>query len=437
MSVSLSIELVVTGPAEVVKAFWAVLNPNNDKVNSNHFQRVLGQTVDPSQDPFDSFDVRLDETWQSISISWSGGFGDFDRGYLGSTFRDSGVELSERFPTLEFTLYFDSHGQEFAGGYGSEIIDEHGNTARVYAGGIRYRAGVRIGEKTLTDAEYFIDCGDAGIGTEDPGLEDIESEDDSFDDEFEDEFADDVDFPEPDYDNNRQKIEAGLANGDLRPSTLYFRNNWLERSLNDAYAGACIPGKLSFRRSFWKEVPLVNTPAAYVDETIVRAAIQQCPHSLIFVPDNLITDQELYVIKNNDHLLAIFGSFESDATKGITLIKLLALHLMFELSMTDLAQSYLAESDIGEPESEQIPEQSAQIGDSPGTQLKRQLINLVSAVEHLDPEAAQKIARLSTVSFTLETPDQLHPEALSEQIRPLFVDVIRLFCGQIFDDNRD
>ena len=435
---SLSIELVVTGPAEVVKAFWAVLNPNNDKLNSDHLQRVLGQTVDPSQDPFDSFDVRLDETWQSISISWSGGFGDFDRGYRGSTFRDSGVELSERFPALEFTLYFDSHGQEFAGGYGSEIIDENGNTARVYAGGIRYRAGVRIGEKTLTATEYFIDCGDAGIGIEDPGLEDIESEDDSFAEELDDDFADDGDLPEPDYDDNRRKIDTVLVSGDLRPSTLYFRKTWLERSLNDVGVGTGIPGKVSFQRSFWKEVPLVNTPTPCIDETIARAAIQQCPHSMIFVPDKLITDQELRTIKDNDYLLAIFGAFENDATKGVSLLKLLTLHLLLELSMTDLARSYLAEGDVtGEPESEQIPEQSAVIGDSPGTQFKRLLINLVNAVEQLDPEAAQKIARLSTLTFTLENPDQLHPETLSDQIRPLFVDVVRLFCSPIFDDNCD
>lgn len=417
------------------------LNPKNEPLNSEHFQRVLGETVDPDQEPFDGFDVQLHEDWQSISISWSGGFGDFDRGYLGSTFRDSGVDLSEKFPTLEFTLYFDSHGQEFAGGYGSEIVDEDGNKARVYAGGIRYRAGVRIGEKTLTDADYFIDSSDIGIGAQDPELEDVETEDDVFDDEYEDafddDFDDDVDFPEPDYDKNRKKIDTALANGDLRPSTLWYRKNWLERSLNDTGASTNIPGKISFRRSFWADVPLVNTPEAYIDETIVRAAIEQCPHSLIFVPDRLITEQELDSIKNNDYLLAIFGGVENDTTKGVALLKLLSLHLMLELCMTDLAKSYLAQSDTGESQSEQITDPSTQVDASTGTEFKRLLINLVNAVGQSDAEAAKKIAQLSAISFGLGNPDQSHPKVLSKQIRPLFADAIRLFCSSIFDDNYD
>jgi len=204
MSVILSLALEVRGTKKNIDEFWSRLNTKNDPFIEQHFPGLdLNGSPSPHH-PSNGFNVIKSEGDEVVIISWDGGFGGFSEGYMGSTFRDSGVAISEMFPELEFTLYYDGSGAEFAGDYGVETysIDGKKISKTVFSGGARFRAGVRIGEKALDAEDYFISNADA---------------------------QDDNDFWEsdvPDFVNNRNKIDAAIQNGDLRLSTAFYRNEW-------------------------------------------------------------------------------------------------------------------------------------------------------------------------------------------------------------------
>jgi len=409
MSVMLSMELLVTGSAAELKDFWSALNPKNERLSTRHFQSVLDQVVD-DETAFDEFEVQIDESKQAITISWWGGFGDFDRGFHGSTFRDWGVELSEKFPKLDFTLYFDSHGEEFAGGYSHEVDDDGRITDTVFAGGIRYCAGVRIGEKTLTQSDYFI--------------RDENEPDNSDGNDFDDE---EFEVGEPDYENNRQKIDIAIANGELRPSTHYFRRKWLQEALKEVDVRETetivMPGEMSFRRSFWREVPLINTEAQYIDKTVVRAALEQCLHAAVFVPTELLLARELDALKGNEYLEALVGCGEDVDTIRLVKVQAVAMCLLLELTRTDLGRKSQAANSY----------KDGNDTDNVGARLTQLVTNLTNTIEQSAPEANKKIIHLFNSSFSQTSTDQTQPELLIQKLRPAIADVIRVLCSPLFD----
>ena len=409
MSVRLSLELLVTGSVTDLKDFWSALNPKNEKLSTRHFQSVLGQVVD-DQTAFDGFEVQFDASKQAITVSWCGGFGDFDRGFHGSTFRDWGVELSEKFQTLDFTLYFDSHGEEFAGGYSHEVDDDGRITETVFAGGIRYRCGVRIGEKTLTQRDYF--------------TQDENEPDDADDSDFE---GEEFEVAVPDYENNRQKIDTAIANGELRSSTQYFRWKWLQEALKEGDISEAetivMPGEMSFRRSFWQEVPLINTEAQYIDKAVARAAVEQCPHAAVFVPTELLSTRELDALRGNEYLEALIGCGEDSDTIRLVKVQAVAMCLLLELTRTELAlKSLKASSDENEVET-----------GNAGARLTRLVTSLTNAIEQSDPVASKKIIHLFNSSFGQATVDQTQPKLLIQKLRPAIAGVIRVLCCPLFD----
>ena len=287
MSVILSLALEVRGTKKNIDEFWSRLNTKNDPFIEQHFPGLdLNGSPSPHH-PSNGFNVIKSEGDEVIIISWDGGFGGFSEGYMGSTFRDSGVAISEMFPELEFTLYYDGSGAEFAGDYGVETysIDGKKISKTVFSGGARFRAGVRIGEKALDAEDYFISNADA---------------------------QDDNDFWEsdvPDFVNNRNKIDAAIQNGDLRLSTAFYRNEWEKSAIKD-------DASYLFIREFWKEVPLINTQKIYVDAVVARSAFAQSEHSIMFIPEQFVTNEMRLALSNKNLLLRYFSlSPESQKSK--------------------------------------------------------------------------------------------------------------------------
>lgn len=315
MSVTLSLELLVTGTAENVQDFWGKLKPQGEELSSNHFFKLInGSATD--EDPFTDYEVTFPQE-NCLSIAWSGGFGGFDRAFNWVCFRDDGIVLSELFPTLTFTLYYDSHGAHFAGSYGSEsYLSETENVSEdVYAGAVRYKAGVRLAEKTLTDEDYFL-AGDASSLV-----------------------ADDIDeeslVQEPDYENNRQKIDSALDRFELRPSTLYNRAKWHQKWIENATSN--IKG-LVFESEFWREVPLINTDVKYIDHEIAVSALRQSAYAILFIPYSLITDEQRDLTSRNNAFLRLLLSISEgdDKTRELDdLVKSLFASCLIAIARSD------------------------------------------------------------------------------------------------------
>lgn len=278
MSVTLSLKLEVFGTQNHVNDFWNTVNPQNEPLRDSHFQQFSVNGLPIAFYPINDFGVEKNKNGERIIISWDGGFGSFDNGFMGTTFRDGGVALSELFPELEFTLYYDGHGAQFAGDYGYERYGKDGEMfyEDVYAGGVRYRAGVRIGEKVLMAEEYFISNPNKNEDTE------VWEPD------------------EPDYENNRSKINMAIENGELRQSTFFYRSKWENGAIGNDSA-------YLFDREFWKEVPLINTQKIYVDSKITDAALAQSKHSIAFIPKQLATNKKIASNSNSNALLQFFS----------------------------------------------------------------------------------------------------------------------------------
>jgi hypothetical protein len=290
MGVTLSLELLVTGTAENVQDFWGKLKRQGEELSSNHFFKLINGSA-TEEDPFTDYEVTFPQE-NRLSIAWSGGFGGFDRAFSWVCFRDDGIALSERFPTLTFTLYYDSHGASFGGSYGIEryITETDGGSEEVYAGAVRYKAGVRLAEKTLTEEDYFLKKDASSIAAEDVDEESL--------------------FLEPDHENNRGKIDTALDCFELRPSTLYNRakwqQEWIEKSTYD------IKG-LVFESEFWREIPLINTDIKYIDHKIALSALRQSDYSILFIPYSLISDdQRELTSRNNEFLRLMLSISEGD-----------------------------------------------------------------------------------------------------------------------------
>lgn len=410
MSVTLSIELLIAGSKKDLSDFWTRLKPGDKNLNSQHFQTLLGKRVDPNEEIFDGFDVQLGKTGRSINISWVGGFGPFDCRDLGTTFRDYCVELSEQFPTLDFTLYFDSQGADFGGGFGVEM-SEGGVSEQVYAGGIRYRAGVRIGEKTLALPEYY---------ARNQNHHSNHEEDDELD-EYED--------CEPDYENNRRKIDQAIQEGRLRSSTLYYRKKWLERSMKDdgslveATRGQTL--EMTFSREFWREVPLVNTDPQFIDSRVASAAIRQCPYSAIFVPDEVISVEDRKFIENS-HLLQILINDDiatPETKRGIVFG--LASRLLIELALVVQASPALSNHDmqslVQNEEADNPPKDSTE-------ELQKAITRMAAAIDKLVPDASDTIASLYMA---------MSARSISAaELKLLVSQAIRLLCNPDLDSER-
>ncbi len=286
MSVTLSLRLEVLGTQNHVNDFWNTLNPQNEPLRDDHFHQFSLDYEPIAFYPINDFDVQKSKNGELIIISWDGGFGSFDKGFMGLTFRDAGVAFSELFPELEFTLYYDGHGAEFAGGYSYEKYSENSEVffEVVYAGGVRYRAGVRIGEKVLIAEEYFT---------------------------FSPDETEDTEIWEPDeidYENNRNKIDVALENSELRKSTLFYRDKWEKSAIDNDSA-------YFFDREFWKEVPLINTQKIYLNFKVTEAALAQSKHSIAFIPKELATNKWSALTSNSNALLKFF-SLDTDSQKN-------------------------------------------------------------------------------------------------------------------------
>ena len=395
MSVILSMELLITGATKDVKEFWMRLNPKDEALSEKHLLQLLSRKVTDYEEYFDGYEVQKKKRGKELSITWSGGFGGFDQGYLGTSFRDDGIELSELFPRLDFTLYYDSHGAEFAGGYGSEDCLDSDTLMIVYAGGVRYRAGVRIGEKTLTEDDYF--------------LQDDEADDEEW-------------FAEPDYDNNRRKIDEAIERGDLRPSTINYRNKWEKKWLSSELTPSLklaadmdlyIADGLVLHREFWKQVPLIHTHPENINEKIADSAIKQCIYSVAFIPEHLLNRGSTPEKIREKRILQIFLSEVSPEWEEIYLRDMfprLALSLLLLIGYSPFVVGLIREN------SDKFPEKSDLSGS-----IHRSLLYLSSCI----PESAPLIVKFQE-AVTLK--DRKH-------FAQTMVDLIRFWCRPVFDED--
>jgi len=317
MSVMLSIELVVTGSAEDLESFWARLKPENEKLSSNHFLNLTSGQLSDGEEDFQDYEITKEQDTQ-LRIAWTGGFGGFDKAFSYLNFRDDGNTLSELFPRLVFTLYYDAHGAEFAGSYGYEsyTLNDEKFSDDVYAGAVRYKAGIKVAEKVLTFEDYFVDDGS-------PSTERVDEE--NF-------YDDDDSIAEPDYENNRQKLDQALAAYELRRSTLRNRDKWQNKWLKEF---SFEMQGLILDRDFWKEVPLINTEAAFVDNTIAGCALAQCLYSVLFIPKELITSEVQTTRLTNNEFLRVMTSATlstDDATTDEGQLKTIYVSLLVHLS---------------------------------------------------------------------------------------------------------
>jgi len=342
MSVTLSLELLITGSAEDVQDFWGKLKPQGDELSSNHFSRLTNSTASDEDDPFTDYEVTFQQD-NCLIIAWSGGFGGFDRAFDWHRFRDDGIVFSEHFPKLTFTLYYDAHGAEFAGSYGYESykteIDDVFEV--VYAGAVQYKAGVRLAEKTLIAEDYF-------------QRDDVPST-----------AADDVDedspFQEPDYENNRRKIDAALDRFELRPSTLYNRKKWeqmwIEKSSYD------IQG-LVFENEFWCEIPLIHTNDQYIDQETASSALRQTAYSILFIPSSLTSNEEKeQATRSNEFLRLMLSISESDGQvqELDEQINSLFLNLLIAIATSDYVADLIKQDPERHPISADVTESNVDV----------------------------------------------------------------------------
>jgi hypothetical protein len=382
MSVILSMELLITGAEKDVKEFWVRLNPKDEPLTEKHLLQLLNREMSDDYEYFDGYEVQKRNRSKEISITWSGGFGGFDQGYLGTAFRDDGVALSELFPKLDFTLYYDSHGAEFAGGYGSEIYADSDAHATVYGGGVRYQAGVRVGEKTLTDDDYFL-------------------QNDEDDEEW---------LSEPDYENNRQKIDDAIEKGELRPSTLYYRNKWEKKWLSGDWI---ILDDFVLSREFWREVPLLNTEATYIDQKLAEAALRQSIYAIIFLPATFLTPEVLDRAKARKSLDTIFNGNEPDRMTSLLAIGL-------GLFLLIASQPYVQELIRQDPEKFPVSDQNDPSDPDGFAPFDRALRYLMSD----DPESA---AFLKSFKTSVLSGDE-------KGSREGIVWTLRFLCSKKFDE---
>ena len=399
MSVMLSIELVVTGSAEDVESFWARLKPKDEKLSSNHFLKLTSGQLSDAEEDFQDYEITKEQDTQ-LCIAWTGGFGGFDKAFSYLNFRDDGNTLSELFPRLVFTLYYDAHGAEFAGSYGYESYTLNGEkfSDDVYAGAVRYKAGVKIAEKVLTFEDYFVeDCS--------PPAEDVEEE--NF-------FDDDESVAEPDYENNRQKIDQALDAYQLRRSTLSNRDKWLKKWLKES---SFEMQGLILERDFWKEVPLINTEAAFVDDTVARCALTQCAYSVLFIPKEIMTSEVQSTSLSNNEFLRVMTSTalsiddaSSDETNDEDHFKTIYVSLLVHLSTSGFVKRLIDKGPQQHP---------AEPGEESGSKVFR-------GIKYLADFNPLMGSLLNALTSALKSKN---PRLFSET----FQSIIRLWCTPPFD----
>ena len=394
----LSIELVITGSAEDLESFWTHLKPEHEKLSSNHFLKLTSGRLSDTEENFQGYEVTRKQDTQLI-IAWTGGFGGFDKAFSHLNFRDDGNSLSELFPRLVFTLYYDAHGAEFAGSYGYESYTLNGEkfSDEVYAGAVRYKAGVKIAEKVLTSEDYFAEGSSASAeNLEEEGLCD------------KDEFT-----VEPDYENNRQKIDQALDTYELRRSTFGNRNRWESKWLQES------PFEMQgliLDRDFWKEVPLIKTGAAFVDHEVARAALAQCPYSVLFIPKEqvaVVTSEFQSPILTNNRFLRVIASAAlsaEDASGGVDNLKTIYVSLLVHLSTSGLVKLLIDKDPERHP---------AEPGETSGSTVFR-------GVRYLSDFNPLMGSLLNVLTSALNSNN---PRLFSEA----FQSIIRLWCTSTFD----
>lgn len=389
----LSIELVVTGSAEDIEIFWIRLKPENEKLSSNHFFKLTSGQLSDDEEPFQDYEITKEQGKQ-LSIAWSGGFGGFDKAFGQLHFRDDGNTLSELFPSLVFTLYYDSHGSDFAGSYGFEsyTLDGEKFSENVYAGAARYKAGVKIAEKVLTFEDYFVDDG-SSANEEDENL-----------------FDDDDFTSEPDYENNRQKIDQALDAFELRLSTLSNRGNWVKKWLEES---SFEMQGLILDREFWKEVPLINTDTAFVDLHVAQCALAQCSYSVLFIPKEQITAEVQSTRLTNNEFLQVMTSAALSTEVSTNLehqLKTIFICLLVSLSTSEFVKALINKDPQRVPAEPDEPSSS----------------DVFRGIRYLSDFNPQMGSLINALTSALKSNNpQLYFET--------FQSIIRLWCASMFD----
>lgn len=383
----------VTGSAEDIEIFWIRLKPENEKLSSNHFLKLTSGQLSDDEEPFQDYEITKEQGKQ-LSIAWSGGFGGFDKAFGQLHFRDDGNTLSELFPSLVFTLYYDSHGSDFAGSYGFEsyTLDGEKFSENVYAGAARYKAGVKIAEKVLTFEDYFVDDG-SSANEEDENL-----------------FDDDDFTSEPDYENNRQKIDQALDAFELRLSTLSNRGNWVKKWLEKS---SFEMQGLILDREFWKEVPLINTDTAFVDLHVAQCALAQCSYSVLFIPKEQITAEVQSTRLTNNEFLQVMTSAALSTEVSTNLehqLKTIFICLLVSLSTSEFVKALI------DKDPQRVPAEP----DEPSSS------DVFRGIRYLSDFNPQMGSLINALTSALKSNNpQLYFET--------FQSIIRLWCASMFD----
>ena len=159
MSVNLIMDLDITGKPSEINEFLKNLIPNNEKLTSASFKKIINKTLYEYGNEFDGFSLEKKNKGGKLIITWSGGFGGFDSltSDFNLTFKNDLQIISEIYPKLEFRIYFDSALENFIGTYSHEIHISEGSefSYDCFAGGVAYKNGVVLGECAIEHDEYF------------------------------------------------------------------------------------------------------------------------------------------------------------------------------------------------------------------------------------------------------------------------------------------
>jgi hypothetical protein len=74
MSVTLSLELLITGSAEDVQDFWGKLKPQGEELSSKHLSKLINNLETDEEDPFTDYQVTFNPDNSLIDlppINWT------------------------------------------------------------------------------------------------------------------------------------------------------------------------------------------------------------------------------------------------------------------------------------------------------------------------------------------------------------------------------
>ena len=266
-------DLVITGKPSEINEFLKNLIPNNEKLTSASFKKIINKTLYEYGNEFDGFILEKKNKGGKLIITWSGGFGGFDSltSDFNLTFKNDLQIISEIYPKLEFRIYFDSALENFIGTYSHEIHISEGSefSYDCFAGGVAYKNGVVLGECAIEHDEYFTNL---------PNEDEV------------DDFFDPWNFF--DSDKLRKRIDQKIESGNLCNTTKRWRRNWQKNIISD--------GVISIKNKFLKEIPLAHSNSEFIDYLLAKRALELTPYSICFIPQNLITSEMRQYINEFD-----------------------------------------------------------------------------------------------------------------------------------------